>query len=166
MRNSVLAIGLLSVVACSKDDTEQVVYSPAKEAAEINSLIEELTADGYDVDTTETGVYYTMLVEGDGNYVQPGDSIGISYTGSFANGYSFDSSSNQEDGIWRYVPDHITLIEGFSDAVSHLREGGSGKFIIPSALGYGPNGYYIIPPYTPLIFEIELVAIYPDDTEL
>lgn len=166
LRNIWLAFGLLAMVACGKDNTDDVTYSAENEAAEITSLIEEWTAAGYDVDTTAAGVYYYIENEGAGNYVQPGDSIGISYTASFTDGTIFDSTSSLEDGIWRYVPDNISLIEGFADAVNHLNEGASGKFIIPSSLGYGPSGYSIIPPYTPLVFDIELVAIYPDETAL
>jgi len=166
LRNGLLTIGLLAMVACGSDDVEEVTYSAETEASELKSLIENLTTEGYDVDTTAVGVYYVMTAEGDGEYVQPGDSIGIAYTGYYTNGYIFDSTESMDDGIWRYVPANTSLIEGFSDAINHLREGGKGTFIIPSSLAYGSTGYYSIPPYTTLVFDIELVAIYPDESTL
>lgn len=166
LRNSLLAFGLLAMVACGNDDTDEVTYTPEQEAAQIDALIENLTNNDLDVDTTAAGVYYVMHEEGDGSYVQPGDSIGISYIAYFTDGTVFDSSASQQDGVWRYVSGEVPLIAGFTDAVNQLREGGFGTFIIPSALGYGPSGYYTIPPYTPLVFDIELVAIYSDETTL
>ena len=70
LRNGLLAIGLLAMVACGNDDVEEVTYSPETEAAELKSLIENLTTEGYDVDTTSVGVvitsysiHYTKLYE-------------------------------------------------------------------------------------------------------
>ncbi|WP_163706942.1 FKBP-type peptidyl-prolyl cis-trans isomerase [Mangrovibacterium lignilyticum] len=167
LRNGLLALGMISMVACGNiDDTDEVVYSADQEAEELASLLDEIKADGYDIDTTALGVYYIMEETGDGAYVQPGDSIGITYYGYFTNGQLFDTSASSGDGVWRYVPDDVSVIPGFADAVNQLQVGGSGSFIIPSSLAYGSTGTYGIPPYTTLIFDIELVDIYTVDTEL
>jgi FKBP-type peptidyl-prolyl cis-trans isomerase len=38
-----------------------------------------------------------------------------------------------------------------------MRKGGKAKFVVPSAIAYGPTGRQGIPPYSPLYFEVELI---------
>jgi FKBP-type peptidyl-prolyl cis-trans isomerase len=40
-----------------------------------------------------------------------------------------------------------------------MREGGKALFLMPSKLAYGSAGYYSIPGYTPLLFEVDLVKV-------
>ena len=48
------------------------------------------------------------------------------------------------------------------DAIGMMHEGEKALFIMPSELAFGENGSStgIIPPFTSLIFEVELVAIH------
>jgi len=160
---SALLLLLVAVVACNNnDESEQIEYTPELEAEQLSDLLNALVESGYDVDTTDQGVYYVMDVVGEGDFPQPGDSIGVAYTGYFVNGQIFDSSVYAGDGLWHYVHTEVAVIPGFEDAINHLKEGGSGTFIIPSSLAYGSTGTYGIPPYTILIFDLELAEIYTD----
>jgi FKBP-type peptidyl-prolyl cis-trans isomerase FkpA len=40
-----------------------------------------------------------------------------------------------------------------------MREGGRFKFIIPPYLAYGGSGADIIPPFTTIIFDIDLISV-------
>jgi len=53
------------------------------------------------------------------------------------------------------------MIQGWEEGIEILSKGGSATFLIPSNKGYGPLGSEdrTIPPYTPLIFIIEVVNI-------
>ncbi len=53
------------------------------------------------------------------------------------------------------------LIAGFDEGILYMKEGGKARFLIPSSLAYGPGGYYTIPGYTPLLFDVELVKVAP-----
>ena len=159
-----LSLLVMAMASCvGDDDTEEVEYTPEAETEQLDALLQSIIDNGYDVDTTELGVYYVMSEIGEGAYPQPGDSLGVAYTGYFVNGSVFDSSEYSDDGLWHYVLGEVTVIPGFEDAINHLREGGSGTFIIPSSLAYGPTGTYGIPPYTTLVFDLELSAIYPEE---
>jgi hypothetical protein len=46
-----------------------------------------------------------------------------------------------------------------------MKEGGSATFLIPSKLAYGTQGYYTIPGYTPLLYDVQLVKVIPGPSQ-
>jgi FKBP-type peptidyl-prolyl cis-trans isomerase len=48
------------------------------------------------------------------------------------------------------------VIAGWTEGIQLMKKGGKAKFLIPSGLGYGKNGFQSIPPNTCLIFDVEL----------
>jgi len=158
-----LSLLVMAMASCvGDDDSDEVEYTEESELEQLDALLTSIIENGYDLDTTELGVYYVMDEIGEGAYPQTGDSIGVAYTGYFTSGYIFDSSAYSDDGLWHYVNGEVSVIPGFQDAINHLREGGSGTFIIPSSLAYGSTGTYGIPAYTTLVFDLELNAIYTE----
>ena len=53
------------------------------------------------------------------------------------------------------------LIAGFDEGITYMKEGGKATFLIPSKLAYGTSGYYTIPGYTPLLYDVQLVKVIP-----
>lgn len=51
------------------------------------------------------------------------------------------------------------MIQGWEEGIEVLSKGGSAIFLISSAKAYGDYGYSIIPPYSPLLFMIEITNI-------
>ena len=51
------------------------------------------------------------------------------------------------------------LIAGFEEGITYMKEGGIALFLMPSKLAYGPEGYYTIPGYTPLLYRVALVKV-------
>jgi hypothetical protein len=84
----------------------------------------------------------------------PGRSVNVSYAGYLAsNGQQFDS------GNFNFVIDGGRVIAGFNEGVKSMKVGGIRRLLIPSALGYGPNGFPPdIPPNADLIFDVQLVS--------
>jgi FKBP-type peptidyl-prolyl cis-trans isomerase FkpA len=150
----------LMLYSCNGLDIEERTENTEKE--EISLAIANLTKNGYDVDTTALGVYYIMLKNGTGQYPQTGDTLDVIYTGFFLNGSIFDASYfHRQDSIWSLVYKTTSVVPGFEDAVGTLSKGAQGDFLIPSRLGYGPNGTYGVPPWTTLGFTIKLKGIRP-----
>jgi FKBP-type peptidyl-prolyl cis-trans isomerase len=82
--------------------------------------------------------------------------VRVHYEGTLTDGTVFDSS------YARGEPAEFPLsgvISGWTEGIQLMSEGAKYKFYIPSDLAYGSNGSGPIPPYSPLIFEVELIAV-------
>jgi FKBP-type peptidyl-prolyl cis-trans isomerase len=104
---------------------------------------------------TSTGLRFIRLNAANTNPVlQKGDNITLKYNGMFLSEKSFDS------GTLGYVVGNKSFIEGFLEGINKLKKGEKARVIFPSKIGYGENGSgNSIPPYTPLIFDIEITTV-------
>ena len=148
----VATIGLLAV-ACSDDDGGSGSGPP-----EIQNVIDSYRTPG--------GVLVTEVAAGsEENPVQPGDTIQMHYTGWLADGTVFDSS--YERGTpFTFTLGNREVIQGWEEGVDGMSPGDERRLVIPSDLGYGPQGRGEIPPNAELTFDIELIAfIRPSPTQ-
>ncbi|OGJ06454.1 peptidylprolyl isomerase [Candidatus Shapirobacteria bacterium RIFOXYD1_FULL_38_32] len=96
---------------------------------------------------------------GTGREVKTGDTIIIHYVGTLLNGQKFDSSYDRNQAFETQIGVG-QLIKGWDLGIPGIKVGGKRKLIIPSDLAYGPQGAGdLIPPNSPLIFEVELMGI-------
>ncbi len=147
-------IALALVFGCKKIDNSG--NSSIQETLLIRQWVNTMKRNNFVVDSLSTGVYYIIETVGSGAIPQAGNSITIAYTGQFLDGTTFDASSS-----YTYVHKgaNSRMIPGWEDAVEKLSKSGKGIFLIPSSQAYGSNGYMVVPPYTPLLFEIEILDI-------
>jgi len=126
------------------------------------------------VKTTPSGLKYVITQPSMKPKPLTGDTLLVNYIGRTTNGKVFDSSIQaeaQKAGLNQpgrnYEPLQViagagTVIKGWDEGLLLLNEGSKAKFIIPSNLGYGTEGAgEDIPPYSTLVFDIELVKIKP-----
>lgn len=85
--------------------------------------------------------------------LKTGDNVSVKYNGMFLSETSFDS------GTFGVVIGSNSTIAGFSEGISKLKKGEKAKIILPSNIGYGSKGSGSIPPFTPLIFDIEILTV-------
>lgn len=107
--------------------------------------------------TTKSGLQYEILTEGTGKQPKATDTVRCHYEGSLINGSVFDSSYKRgepaEFGLSQVIP-------GWTEGVQLMKEGAKYRFYIPYLLGYGENGAgSSIPPYSTLIFDVELIKV-------
>lgn len=102
----------------------------------------------------DSGIFYTITTEGDGNNPSPDDRVTVEYRGTLLDGTEFDATEPGQPTSFLLSG----LIEGWQIAIPLLSKGGEGIFYIPSQLCYGsfPPGSDI-PPNAILRFEIKLV---------
>lgn len=104
-----------------------------------------------------SGLYYLEVLEGTGSLAVKSDTAYVIYTGMFLDGTKFDTNVGKDTLV--FPVDEGWMIPGFDEAITYMKRGGKAQVVIPSSLGYGPSGYYIIGGYTPLLYEIELAKL-------
>ena len=105
-----------------------------------------------------SGLVYVIHNLGDTTHAVKGKTISTHYTGKLFNDDKFDSSwdRNQSFDI-KYKEQG--LISGFEEGLSIVGKGGKVTVYIPYFLGYGEKGVSVIPSYSDLIFELEILDI-------
>jgi len=113
------------------------------------------------LDPRPSGLLYLNLTPGAGNNVALGDTVTIHYEGRFLNGRFFDSTIKRNQPFQFVYGTEWQVIRGLEEAIGMMREGERSLFIIPSEMGFGNEGSStgIIPPFTSLIFEVELLKV-------
>lgn len=109
--------------------------------------------------TTDSGLVYEELTEGQGEAAQAGRRVLVHYTGWLTNGAKFDSSKDRNEPFdFPLGAGHV--IRGWDEGVQGMKVGGARKLTIPPQLGYGGRGAGgVIPPNATLVFEVELLEI-------
>jgi len=121
-------------------------------------IAEYMTANGIKANPTASGLYYIETVSGKGEKPKSNQKVKVHYTGYLLNGKKFDSSVDRGQPF-EFVLGTGSVIKGWDEGIAMMRKGGKAKLIIPSSLGYGERGAQPnIPPYAPLIFEVELIG--------
>ncbi len=105
------------------------------------------------------GIYYKVLVEGNGAYPDSTSTVECHYSGKTINGEEFDSSYLRNEPIEFPVNG---VIPGWQYILPKMKVGSKWTVVIPSDLAYGPNGAgQAIGPNQTLIFDMELLSIKP-----
>jgi FKBP-type peptidyl-prolyl cis-trans isomerase len=139
----------------------------AEEQAKIEELknnepdrIEEyLTENNITTQPTESGLYVLITEEGTGDKPEKGQKVKVHYTGTLLNGKKFDSSLDRGQPF-EFPIGQGRVIKGWDEGIAMLNVGSKATLIIPSKLAYGERGAgRDIPPYAPLIFEVELIDV-------
>ena len=103
---------------------------------------------------TSSGLLYEVLVEGEGDMPSVNSVVMVHYTGTFIDGEKFDSSLDRGEPSEFGVNQ---VISGWTEGLQLMNRGAKFKFYIPYQLAYGASGSQSIPPYSALIFEVELI---------
>ncbi len=109
------------------------------------------------VKTTESGLQYKIIKEGDGKKPLGTDMVEVHYRGTLIDGTEFDSSYSRGQPTSFPVNG---VIKGWTEALMMMKEGAKWELYIPSDLAYGPRGAGgLIGPDATLIFEVELLKV-------
>lgn len=143
----------------AKQMEEQRVKMKEFEAKDSVDFAKYLSENKIKTKANPSGLIYIETKKGDGKHPSATDVVKVHYTGTLMDGKKFDSS------VDRGQPAEFPLnqvIAGWTEGIQLMSKGGKAKLIIPSKLGYGPQGMgQTIPPFSTLIFEVELLDFKP-----
>jgi FKBP-type peptidyl-prolyl cis-trans isomerase len=163
MKRILFRIGKIAIIgifiifvfnACTDDNSylkQQQLY--AKEQATLQQYIKD---HNITVAPTSDGLYYIETLKGTGERASYGRTISVNYEGRFLNDTVFDSSKGVP---FEFTVGYGQVITGWDEAVQLMRDGGKARLIVPSTIAYGNYGSGIIPPFTTLIFDIEITNV-------
>lgn len=108
------------------------------------------------VTTTDSGLQYEVIQQGEGVKPTLADEVTVHYRGELTDGTVFDSSFDRGEPITFPL---MAVVPGWKEGLQLMSTGSRYKLYIPGDLGYGPSGKGPIPPNATLIFEVELIAV-------
>lgn len=149
---------IFSIISCT-EDVSTVTRTKQEQLdldlTRIEGYLNENNLSGFS--STDNGLYYKLIEQGNSNYPTNGDTISVEYIGELLNGSEFDRSNTNQP--FEFVLGLGQVIEGWEIGIPKIDEGGSGILIIPSGLGYGTVANSSIPGNSVLIFRINLIEI-------
>ena len=122
-----------------------------------------LSANRIIAQKTGRGTYVQVIKPGTGAQVQEEKYVAVNFTGTTFDGKVFDTNTDPKKGPMEPMVFQVgvsNIVRGFDEGVRLLKEGGRAKVFIPSMLAYGAKGEEgVIPPFSNLIFDIEVVQV-------
>jgi FKBP-type peptidyl-prolyl cis-trans isomerase FkpA len=117
---------------------------------------------GLEGSPTESGLYHIVVNPGSGDNPTVQNQVTVHYTGSLLDGSIFDSSVPGKIAGRTVSGEPVTfplggVIQGWQEGLAKMQKGEKALLIIPSHMGYGPQGTSGIPPYSTLVFEVDLI---------
>lgn len=122
------------------------------------ALEQYLAAKGITVKPTSSGLYYIEQRKGTGLTPRVGQAVKVHYKGTLLDGTKFDSSYDRAQPF-EFILGMGQVIKGWDEGITLMQEGGKATLILPQHLAYGERQAGSIPPFSTLIFEVELIEI-------
>jgi len=121
-------------------------------------LADNATKDG--IVTTESGLQYKIIKEGNGATPTASDKVRVNYEGTLIDGTKFDSSYDRKEPAEFLV---TQVIKGWTEALQMMKEGSEWELYVPYELAYGDRDAGNIKPFSTLIFKVELLKVLPKE---
>jgi FKBP-type peptidyl-prolyl cis-trans isomerase len=138
-------------------EAKRQAETEARKGQELIDREKYLADNGITVAPTASGLYYIETEKGAGKKAMPGNVVHVQYTGRLLDGTVFDSSEGKDPLSFPLGAGRV--IDGWDEGIGMMNEGGKALLIIPSEIAYGARDNGTIPPYSTLVFEVELVKV-------
>ncbi len=150
-----LIINILSLfISCSIE-----TYSTKKISAD-NEILLYIENNGLNVKPNHSGLVFIPLADGNGDSPQDGDKVAFHYTGYYLDGKVFDTSYDQQYPLIVELGSGL-MIKGLEESLKMMNKSSKAKVIVPFYLAYNDMENAPVPPFSNLIFELELIDFTP-----
>ena len=129
---------------------------PAETEKAVSELNVYLEKNGVVAQPTSTGLYYVKTQDGTGEKPSKGSTVKAHYTGYLLDGTVFDTSIERGEPI-EFVLGVGQVIPGWDEGIAMMSKGEKAVLYIPYYLAYGDRDLGVIPPFSNLVFEVELI---------
>jgi FKBP-type peptidyl-prolyl cis-trans isomerase len=146
-----------------QEERASLAEAASRENADAGEAFRTANAVKEGVVTTESGLQYKVMREGDGPRPTATDTVEVNYLGTLIDGTVFDSSYARGSSV-SFALNQV--IPGWTEGLQLMPVGSQFQFVIPPELAYGAGGAgQSIGPNATLVFEVELLQIAPrEDT--
>ena len=118
--------------------------------------------DAGDLSTTDSGLQYFDIVEGDGEIPVDGQDVVVEYAAWLQEGEEYiASSATVGEPLTFTLGSDVGVFPGWDEGVSTMKPGGKRYLVIPPELALGAEGGGRIPPNAVIIMEVELLEVKP-----
>ncbi len=161
IKNAVLHIAVRSILTPHDYEKMKLDMELRSEKKELEEIQHYLSVHDQKKWKLLNGMYYQLTEKGNGTFVKKGDLVTIHYHGYFLDGTKFDSTIDYKEPFSFVFGDPQQVVKGFELAISMMKKNSKIKIILPSQLAFGENGSSNkkIKPFTPLLYEIEVLSI-------
>ncbi|MBO4752311.1 MAG: FKBP-type peptidyl-prolyl cis-trans isomerase [Bacteroidales bacterium] len=161
---------ILSKEDIAKREADYMAEMNKKQEAEAELIKQYLANNKITVKPTESGLYVVVKKAGTGKKAENGSTVSVYYAGRLLNGKLFDTNiesvakaEGRQGGHFQpfaFTLGQRSVIRGWEEGIVGLKKGAKATLIIPSNLAYGASGAgNDIPPYSPLVFDVEVVSV-------
>jgi FKBP-type peptidyl-prolyl cis-trans isomerase FkpA len=142
-------------------ELEAEAKKKAAENLKKGQAFEEEYAKKDGVTQTESGLLYRVVEDAEGDESPTAeDAVRVHYRGTFIDGEEFDSSYKRKKPIDFNLNG---VIPGWTEGLQYMTVGDKYEFVIPAELAYGEDDRGSIPGNSTLIFNVELLAVNPEE---
>jgi len=151
MKKQFLLFGLIVVLfsACHKE----TFNTPKQTVIDNDKIKAYIAANHINATLAPSGIYYEILITGNGSFPNDTSHVQVSYSGKLLNGTIFQPQSTD------IIPLTSTVV-GWQDGVPLISQGGRIRLIVPSSLGYGSGVSGTVPANSVLDFTIDLLGFF------
>lgn len=149
---------VMKITSETPDVKARRLEATERKSSEKQAIADYISQNNIEVAPTESGLYFISVREGSGPRARAGDTVKVNYTGSLLDGTIYSSSYDHQMPL-TFVVGNGEMLAGWEEAILLMKQGGKAKWIVPSSLAFGSYEREGVKPYSPLVFDVELIEI-------
>lgn len=154
-------IKLLKILSKKKiENAEDQFRAQRKRQRQREDSLIHAYANQYHLNTVHKGIYYTYTKRGNGAKAKKNKTVEILFRARRLDNIVFESRLDPSHPL-SFTIGTGEMSRGIDIMVQEMNEGDQITVILPSSLVFGDNGseVYNIPPFTPVVYDIELLKV-------